>query len=1630
MGVQKKQRYAIISAPSPATQLGAESRFEELLSTLLPDDLHRVAAGVPYVSCSIGSSLKVFSLTEVTPDYVKSTHDFVSPWIPDAVSVSSLAIQRCVVSIASLPGRTFFFTETSATINSPQSLTILKNNECAFRKQIALTARFPSLAHKLAGLSYEMKVQIANELGHCPSTLLAEFINEFQRFSLATTQEFKQLRTSKHLLKLIRTHLWFKHRQATLKNNNETEKRILFRFFRSSLRFPFGTKDVLSIAISLKSLLPDEQFDERHILLSCTRCLQTLEAVPCSFYSYRYAEESTISFYLELEKRDGTLPSPTEMAILKRELGRELAGSIEQVMSRIDIPQNEDDLLRNLLLLSQQIKRIKDIPQAIVQFHGQTDQALDFHVTLVRIVKEENHAPPHLQSLPTDILRFVPIRISPIDRLRNSYIKQGLVFLVQCSKEPFLRRDRSLDFLKARESVVRCVEAAFGKVRDLNGGLIYQHHQLLESIIPLLTKEESKELQLVEMLFHSLTPPLMKNLLGPEHILTVFRQFLTLRSDQKRQPLIEEYAKELFIGFVCPEQLAKEEILQSLPNLNEHEIAMCHGNCDGQDLCFLICLQEDPGFRQTVISWIKELLNEKRRALLSKTLRISLARPTLLLDPRIGTDRTSGAIIKMLYEGLMRLDPTGTPSLGIAEEVHVSSDGKKYTFKLRPTFWSNGLPLKALDFEYAWKKVLEPSFHTIFDYLFNPIRNAAQVKAGKLPMEELGVHSPSDDVLIVELEHPATNFLELCCLWIYSPLCQEVDQAHPGWAYYGDRTYVCNGPFKLAKWCRSSGLQVVKNERYWDHNRVSLERIDISIIEDPLHALELFERGELDWIGEPLSETPMCIVKQNNPFLHSQPMSAVQWYILNALTPPFRSSKVRRAFSYAINRHAIIKSCLYGDERPSHSILPASLSLLENKTSLPHDIEFARKLFREGMEEQGLSDSFLRPLRFVIYDQEPHKSIAKLVVKGWEEAFGITIQLEIVPWHDFFAKRMGKKEHDILGCVWYSWFRDPLYTFDILKNQSNSINSSKWTSEAFSHLVDRAELSTDKDQRCSLLREAEKLVMREMPIIPIFDYSSRYLKNDAVQNIYVSHVGNVDFKWTTFRREYLEQKESQSDKESPNTSKKEIRLYLQSEVLSLDPRIGGDRRSQLVTKTIYEGLTRVGEDGKPSLALAESVHVSEDGLFYTFVLRPSKWSNGEECTAYDFEKAWKSVLNPSFPSSYCNVFSPIRNARAARAGECPIDDVGITAVDKRTLKIALEHKTPQFLELIANPVFSPRFSHLDHGKEYVTNGPFLVKECSLRSHIVLEKNQFYHDQEYPKADRISFTIIDEPRQAYHMFQKGLLDWYGGPFGNMLPESAMELDKNGLLMKQQAGGVFWLNCRTSLPQFNSTDIRRGIAHAINRQEICDVILKGGETPAHTILPQAMSLVDTSTTFEYSPELARAYFERGMSKLGLTTATYPPIVINYWSDPSTKVVVQAISIYLQQALGIRVETVLQDWSTYVHKFRTGDFQLAATTWFTWLQDPSYTLTYLKSMNRDSVWTYCQHPDYSKLLDLANTAPSGFKRQQYLRQAEMLVIDELPVIPIFYPIYNYAKAPSLVGESLSSIGIMEMKGLEHTV
>jgi oligopeptide transport system substrate-binding protein len=461
----------------------------------------------------------------------------------------------------------------------------------------------------------------------------------------------------------------------------------------------------------------------------------------------------------------------------------------------------------------------------------------------------------------------------------------------------------------------------------------------------------------------------------------------------------------------------------------------------------------------------------------------------------------------------MRLDKQGQPAHAIAKRFDLSDDHLTYTFHLREAKWSNGDPVIAYDFEYAWKKVLDPGFQTHFAYAFFMIQNAREANEGLTPIDEVGVRAIDDKTLEVKLTHPAPYFLELTAHWTYFPVSSKLDSSHPGWAYSAADAYISCGPFKLTRYDYGSKLELEANPQYWDASSVKLEKIEIFTIPDLNAVLKMYENDELDWIGQPFSVLPseqVADLSTKNKLIET-PISAITWLDINTESFPLNCKKMRQAFCLGIQRTKLQKNNLKGSYRPATSILPSSVQLNSEPYFEDGDTKKAKALFDEALEELALTRDKLPPISFACADGPQQTHIAELIKEQLEKLFNIEVQFKVYSWDEFFNRR-NNSFFQLSLLTWYCWYSDPSYVLDVFKFRTNALNATQWENSTYISLLDQAQASTDPEERKQLYIKAEQILIDESPVIPLFYDNDLYLKKDRLKGYSFSQTGDVDFK--------------------------------------------------------------------------------------------------------------------------------------------------------------------------------------------------------------------------------------------------------------------------------------------------------------------------------------------------------------------------------------------------------------------------------------------------------------------------------------------------------------------------------------
>lgn len=495
----------------------------------------------------------------------------------------------------------------------------------------------------------------------------------------------------------------------------------------------------------------------------------------------------------------------------------------------------------------------------------------------------------------------------------------------------------------------------------------------------------------------------------------------------------------------------------------------------------------------------------------SSTLRISTEAEPQTLDPRRVRDLSTITVMHMLYEGLMRNQGEDQPSFALAENVEISPDQKSYIFKLRKSAWSDGQPVKAQDFEETWKSLLDPKFPAPNAYQLYVIRGAQAAKEGRASTEQVGVYAKDDLTLVVELEQPTPHFLDLTTMPCFYPVHNSFRKQANDSPSLEVSQIVTNGPFQLETWRRHNELTTVPNPYYWDHHNVQLERIALVILDNPT-ALQLFEKGELDWTGSPLSTLSvdaLPTLKQQNK-LEITPAAGIYLFRVNTERPPFNHAKMRQSFALALNREDLVNDVLQGNQIPAMGLVPPSF-VESHPFFQDHDVTHARQLFQEALAEQGITlKNFPKVSIYYAAGERPHK-IAQVAQQQWKEILGVQVELQSNESKVYFD-RLKNRDYQLGIGAWFADIRNPLSFLEIFKLKENGTNNTQWENPQYIALLDKASHLISTAERDRVLKQAEELIMQEMPVIPLFYSSYNYVKNPHVKGVYFSELGYLDFK--------------------------------------------------------------------------------------------------------------------------------------------------------------------------------------------------------------------------------------------------------------------------------------------------------------------------------------------------------------------------------------------------------------------------------------------------------------------------------------------------------------------------------------
>jgi oligopeptide transport system substrate-binding protein len=494
----------------------------------------------------------------------------------------------------------------------------------------------------------------------------------------------------------------------------------------------------------------------------------------------------------------------------------------------------------------------------------------------------------------------------------------------------------------------------------------------------------------------------------------------------------------------------------------------------------------------------------------AKIIRYAITNEPPTLDPQMINSMYGATLDYHLFEGLMRSN-SGTIEPGCAETYELSEDGLTYTFHLRKGLvWSDGVPLTANDFVYGIQRLLDPATASPSSFMGTIVKNATAFNKGEVTAEELGVKALDDSTVEITLENPAGYFLGVLSTSGYYPCRKDlVEKYGKDFAADADKN-VYNGPFTLSAWQHASALTFTKNEQYWNKDTVKLSGLEISVVTDANTALGLYETGELDY-----AELPSQLVA-NYPDAKSYYSGSVEFLQINVTANDILGNKnFRNALSAALDREAFTQLATSGiNKATTRYVLPQVAGV--NKTygeeypleafKTNAELDKAKEYLAKAMEELNIANPADITVKFnVDGDSDVVRKKAEVVQAQLQTNLGIKIEINQVPYKQLYELHSAH-DYEMMFTGWTPDYSDPFSYLEFFET-TNGYNNSVYSSADYDKYIQLAKTTVDPKARLDALFEAEKVLMSDLPAIPIDMVQNYYIINDKITNFIPYFVG-------------------------------------------------------------------------------------------------------------------------------------------------------------------------------------------------------------------------------------------------------------------------------------------------------------------------------------------------------------------------------------------------------------------------------------------------------------------------------------------------------------------------------------------
>ena len=465
------------------------------------------------------------------------------------------------------------------------------------------------------------------------------------------------------------------------------------------------------------------------------------------------------------------------------------------------------------------------------------------------------------------------------------------------------------------------------------------------------------------------------------------------------------------------------------------------------------------------------------------------------LDPQLNEDTSGSNALRDLFEGLMNQDAEGNLVPGVASGFEATDGNRTYVFTLRPEAkWSNGDPVVAGDFVYAWQRAIDPATASPYAWFveMTTMKNAARIMAGELPPSDLGVTAVDDHTLKVELEQPIPYFAAMTTNTTFFPAHKAtIEQFGSEWTRPGNM--VSNGAYMLAEHVPNEYHSRVKNPKYWDAGNVIIEKVTGFVINDENQALTRYLAGEVDKTDMPAGQFPEMKAKYPDEAT-SVPRLCNYYYSFNmtdSANPALKDVRVRRALSYAVDRDVIVNAVLKGGQSPAYGFVHTATAGFEapdfpyaRMTQAERDAEAVKMLTEAGYGRGGQPLN----LRLIYNTSESHKKIATVMAQMWKQKLGVEAELINYEWKTYLDIR-GNQDFDVARNAWCGDYNEAS-TFLSLMETDNDSNDGKYSNAEVDKLMTASQTMADPGPAYA---QIEAIVEQDVPVVPVYFYADAFM---------------------------------------------------------------------------------------------------------------------------------------------------------------------------------------------------------------------------------------------------------------------------------------------------------------------------------------------------------------------------------------------------------------------------------------------------------------------------------------------------------------------------------------------------------